>query len=377
MKHVTYAACAFFFLFVASRATHVAFTYDEAVSYIRYIDATTPSAFDTHLLSIFNFEVATNHFLNTLLTKLCYVVAGGAEFPLRLPNLLGYALYLGFGALILRRLSSTLIAFSGFLLLNLNPYLLDFFALSRGYGLSLGLLMGSLYFLLRFLERRMAGQTDTANLSRALGFACGALVANFALLNVYVSIAALATATAALANARAARSPGRMVGPEHPSSTRVMPWWALTAALFIPLVLSQDAALSPSLYEPVVVRLIGVPDGALSRARVARIDIRGRTALLPRGDSGGWSSNARVHFRAVRIELPRDDAEQLTRIETVIGVRAFSLDPRLTDMWTTSDVGEMRVFESAPALSLSRSHVAAFRSVMNWAGDPVYAVRLT
>src|SRR3954471_9182921 len=124
MKYVTSGACAFFFLFVASRAIHVPFTYDEAASYIRYIDVTAPSVFDTHLLSLFNFEVATNHFLNTVLTKLCYVIAGGAEFPLRLPNLLGYALYLGFGALILRRLSSTLIAFSGFLLLNLNPYLL-------------------------------------------------------------------------------------------------------------------------------------------------------------------------------------------------------------------------------------------------------------
>jgi hypothetical protein len=379
MKYLTAGACALFLLFVVSRAVHVPFTYDEAAAYIRYIDSSVPSTFDTNLLSLFNFEVATNHFLNTALTKLSCALVGTSEVALRLPNLLGYTLYLGFAALILRRLSNPLIAFGGLLLLNLNLYVLDFFALSRGYGLSLGLMMGSIYFLLRFLERRTADRIEVVDLSRALAFACGAVMANFALLNVYLGILAVVMVVAALFNRRAATaSQGKAFDSREGSLAqgRAFPWLPLTAAVFIPLVLSQDIALSESLYEPVVVRLIGLDENALGRTRVVRLDIHGRESLLRRETEGaGWSSTG-PHFRGLRVELPRGEAERLTRIESVIGTRAFSFDPRLTDAWTMRDVGEMRVFESAPSLSLRRSRVPTYRSVINWAGDRVYFGRL-
>ena len=353
------------------------FTYDEAAAYIRYIDSGVPSPFDANLFSVFNFEVATNHFLNTALAKLSCALVGTSEVALRLPSLFGYTLYLGFGVLILRRLSNPWIAFGGLLLLNLNPYVLDFFALSRGYGLSLGLMMGSLYFLLRFLERRTADRIEIVDLSRALAFACGAVMANFALLNVYVSILAIVVVAAALFHRRAATAPFDSHEGSFSQRNRGFPWLPLTAAVFIPLVLSQDSALSESLYEPVVVRLIGLDDNALGRARVARLDIHGRESLLRREMEGaGWSSNGRHHSRGLRVELPRGEAERLTRIESVIGTRAFSFDPRLTDAWTMRDVGEVRLIESAPGLSLQRSRVPTYRSVINWAGDRVYAGRL-
>jgi hypothetical protein len=380
MKYLTAGACALFLLFVVSRAVHVPFTYDEAAAYIRYIDSSVPSTFDTNLLSLFNFEVATNHFLNTALTKLSCALVGTREVALRLPNLFGYTLYLGFAVLILRRLSNPLIAFGGLLLLNLNPYVLDFFALSRGYGLSLGLMVGSLYFLLRFLERRTADRIEVVDLSRALAFACGAVMANFALLNVYLSILAVVMVAAALFNRRAATATqGKAFDSREGSLAqgRAFPWLPLTAAVFIPLVLSQDIALSESLYEPVVVRLIGLDDHALGRARVVRLDIHGRESLLRRDLQGaGWSSNGRPHFRGLRVELARGEAERLSRIECVIGTRAFSFDPRLTDAWAMRDVGEMRLVESAPSLSLRRSRVPTYRSVINWAGDRVYFGRL-
>jgi len=376
MKYVTATACVFFFCFVALRAARVSFTYDEAAAFIRYIDTSTPSNFNTNLLSIFNFEVATNHFLNTALTKVSYVIGGATEFGLRMPNLIGYALYLGFAALILRRVSSPLIALAGLLLLNLNPYVLDFFALSRGYGLSLGLLMGAVLFALRIVEQLPAGRLDTRDLSWALAAACAAVMANFAMLNVYLSLLVLVITTA-LFTRRAGRPP-----VQHTERTvrrsRTFPWWPLTAVIFIPLVLSQDTALSPSLYEPFVVRLIGLDDNALNRARVLRIDNRGRESLVGRNaGSAGWSSNGRSYVRGLRIELPREDAEGVTRIEAVIGARAFSFDPRLTHAWVMHDAGETRVFESTASLSDRRSRVSTFRSVINWTGDRIYAIRLT
>ena len=74
------------------------------------------------------------------------------------------------------------------MLLNLNLYVLDYFSLSRGYGLSLGFLMGTLFFLLRFLTQLHTGVAGRRDLFRALLMACGAVMANFSLLNVYLGV---------------------------------------------------------------------------------------------------------------------------------------------------------------------------------------------
>jgi hypothetical protein len=141
--------------------------------------------FDTSALSIFNFEVATNHFLNTLLTKACDFVAGGSEIVLRLPSVIGYAMFLGFSLLILHRSVRPAIAAPGFVLLNLNPYVLDFFSLSRGYGLSLGFLMGSLFYLFKFLDHLQRGEGAPRGVSRRKRVRW-AVMSNFALLNVWL-----------------------------------------------------------------------------------------------------------------------------------------------------------------------------------------------
>jgi len=377
MKSVTVVACTFFLVFVSARAVRVPFTYDEAASYIRYIDTTVPSVFDTNLLSIFNFEVATNHFLNTALTKCSFLIGGANQLVLRLPNLLGYALYLGCAGLILRRLPNPLIAAVAFLLLNLNPYLLDFFALSRGYGLSLGLLMGSLFFVLRFVQTRSAGRGDLVDLSRGLAMACAAVMANFALLNVYLSMLIVVVIAIAVSKRRAANVPAEDGDPAGVRRARTCPWLTVTAVIFIPLVLSQDRALSDALYQPVVVRLGGLDDAAVNRVRVARLDTHGRESTLGRNPaSHEWSPNDRSYLRGIRVELPLAEAEKLTWIEVVIGTRAFSFDPRLTSAWTARDDGGLRVFESASTLSLRRSRVPTFRAVINWSGDHVYVARL-
>ena len=155
MKGLTIAACLMLGGFVAARALLVPLTYDEAASYLRYISQ--------DFLAVFNFEVATNHFLNTLPTKLVSIIAGDSELALRLPSLAGYGLYLSFSVLILRSISERPVAIAGFVLLNLNPYLLDYFALSRGYGLSLGCLMGALFFFLRFASRRVSGESGNTD----------------------------------------------------------------------------------------------------------------------------------------------------------------------------------------------------------------------
>ena len=130
-----------------------------------------------------------------MLTKLVSVIAGDSELVLRIPSLIGYGLYLYFSVRILEWVPNRAFALAGLLLLNLNPYLLDYFALSRGYGLSLGLLMGSLFFLLRFVSRRSGSSSafgQPSQLSLALAFAGGAVLAGFSLLDAYLGILGVA-----------------------------------------------------------------------------------------------------------------------------------------------------------------------------------------
>src|SRR5438034_665526 len=132
-----------------------------------------------------------------------------------MPDLIGYRLFLWFSFLILQRLNHRVIAFAGFLLLNLNLYVLDYFALSRGYGLSLGFLMGTLYFLFRFMTQLHAGAFSSRDLSRALILACGAVMANFALLDVYLGVFVVALVAIMVFNSSTGATPAPRARDPH------------------------------------------------------------------------------------------------------------------------------------------------------------------
>jgi hypothetical protein len=386
MKVLTAGTCMLLYAFAVVRAIRVPLTFDEAAAFLRYIDTDFPSVFHTSLLSIFSFEVATNHFLNTLLTKLCYLAAGSSELALRTPNLIGYAIYLCFAQLILRRCTDRTIALAGFLLLNLNPYLLDFFTASRGYGLSVGLLLGALYFLFQVLDAVRDGASPIPRVSWMLALACAAVLANFALLNAYVGIFAIAFVGLLVVRSHGVSpplrdtTPGRSATEPVRSAPRVLnrvPWLPIVAVTFTALVLSQDLGLSSSLYEDVSVSVAGLDASELDAIAISRIDIRGREARLRR-DVGAmtWRVNGRVPVQALRIELPERLVANLTTIETIVGSHEILYHQRRPVAWNSRVLGNTHVFESTPSLSLPRSRLNTFKPIINWAGDRTYVSAL-
>lgn len=96
--------------------------------------------------------VPNNHILHTLLLKATEAVWGISQFCIRLPNLLGFAVYFWSAVAIGRTLESRGLSFALLLVLLLNPYLDDFFSLSRGYALSLDFLLLSCALTLRWLR---------------------------------------------------------------------------------------------------------------------------------------------------------------------------------------------------------------------------------
>lgn len=156
-----------FFIYVSYRAYSLSITWDEAFSYLEF----TRSAI---LFPItYNGMSANNHLLNTWLTFITTSLFGNSELCLRLPNLLAYALFLFFNAKFASEFCDRLFSVSAFLILNLNPYLVDFFSLSRGYGLSYGLLTGSLWYLYLFFNKNFSQKHGVLSMLFAItaGFA--------------------------------------------------------------------------------------------------------------------------------------------------------------------------------------------------------------
>lgn len=87
---------------------------------------------------------ANNHPLNTWLAYLSVFAFGLSEFSVRLPNLVAQAFYLLAVALYVRKQPSFRSRILSFLFLCINPLLVDYQSVSRGYGLGVACVMWSL-----------------------------------------------------------------------------------------------------------------------------------------------------------------------------------------------------------------------------------------
>ena len=163
-------------LFMASvyRAATYPFTHDEALSYASF-------SYEPHWAKDPN-----NHVLNTVLMRVCANVSGTSELSLRLPNVLALLLYLVCALLLLERIEHPVTRLAGFVLLALNPFALDFFAMARGYGLAMAFLMASLWLLVRGFE----GSSRSIHLSMIAGAL--AVTASFVFVNAFVPMLVIA-----------------------------------------------------------------------------------------------------------------------------------------------------------------------------------------
>ncbi len=133
------------FVYLLLRSILVPVTHDEAATFFHYV----------HLGKLFppiTREEANNHYLNTLLTFVSYHLLGSGKWVLRLPNLLGSILFFYYLYRISKFFSSRFFSLTFFLCVSFSLYFLDFFALSRGYGLSMAFLTASIFYTIQPLR---------------------------------------------------------------------------------------------------------------------------------------------------------------------------------------------------------------------------------
>lgn len=167
------------FLYVAARAWLLDITYDEAWTITRFASTSVRDIFSCTPCD------ANNHILNTLLIKFFQHLFGDSLFVARLPNLLSLVLYLAFSY----KISSRLRPFPRvclFLLLITNPFILDFFGLARGYGLSLAFVTTAVHFQLKYFRQPRFRTAIMAVVLAAL-----AVLSNFTALYFFMAVGIL------------------------------------------------------------------------------------------------------------------------------------------------------------------------------------------
>lgn len=127
------------FVYVSWRAYRVGFTHDESLSFTLIQGDLTQC------------WTANNHWGNTLLMWISASIFGNAEWALRLPNVLSFLVF-SYSIYLIHKnfLTSTWSLWIAFPILLLNPFILDFFSLARGYGLGLSFFSMAFYFGLKF-----------------------------------------------------------------------------------------------------------------------------------------------------------------------------------------------------------------------------------
>jgi hypothetical protein len=157
------------------RAAILSLTHDEAVIYQLILSYSSGD--------IINYVIPQDHMINTLLMKFSSRLLPHTEYTLRLPNLIGHLLYIIFSILLLLRIKNPHLLLAGFILLNFNPYLLDFFSVARGYGLSVSFMMVSLYYGFTFIQSR-----KIISLFSSFIFAMLAVLSVYTLLNYFIAL---------------------------------------------------------------------------------------------------------------------------------------------------------------------------------------------
>lgn len=163
-------------MYIVLRAYYLSFTHDESLTFS--IINGDPSWADT----------PNNHYFNTILSGFSNTLFDSSEIALRLPNIIAFILYFGGFYYIIKPTNNFYIYLLGFVVLVLNPFFIDFFSVCRGYGLSSGFMMISLFFFLYQPIKFFNEKIFLRNFILSLFFAALGIYANLALSNFYIAL---------------------------------------------------------------------------------------------------------------------------------------------------------------------------------------------
>jgi len=123
----------FAMLWTVARACVQSITIDEADTYLAWVRPEGPTHWTPH---------ANNHVLNSMLMRLFTTIFGTSAITMRLPALIGTALYLGAVYCLVRLITGRrTLQWALFACLTLNPFVMDYLVAARGYSMASSFLL--------------------------------------------------------------------------------------------------------------------------------------------------------------------------------------------------------------------------------------------
>lgn len=165
------------FVLVAYKAFTIGITHDEAYSF-----------WLVKTLSINQMGgTANNHWLNSIgIFLFTHLFQSDSVGVMRLQSLVGFIIYLAALLSFVRHTNKIALQVLFLSLFLLNPYVLDFFSLARGYGLSMGLQMMAFYHAYKAFKSR-----DKRDVLQVFIWMTLALSANYSTLYIYLAFSAV------------------------------------------------------------------------------------------------------------------------------------------------------------------------------------------
>ncbi|NVK27028.1 MAG: glycosyltransferase family 39 protein [Flavobacteriia bacterium] len=173
--HWAIASC--LFAVIIARSITLSFSIDEAMTYNFVIDE-------------WDRIIANNHKLNTFLMKVFGRVFGHSEWALRLPNSMSFILYAWASWRLVRRIPTSWMAVMASLILLVQPNLIEFFSLARGYALGTALLFTSAVLTIEALDSDCSDGFSRRRILYASLLASFGLGAYLASVNVFIMLSA-------------------------------------------------------------------------------------------------------------------------------------------------------------------------------------------
>jgi hypothetical protein len=181
-------------VYLVFRAMLVPMAHDEIATFYYFVQSGHVNPFLSNIDT-------NNHFLNSALTWISYHLFGPSPLALRLPNLLFIPIFFYFLYKTAQFLRSRIWRFIFFISLTFSLHFIEFLALSRGYGMSMAMLLGSIYYL---LEGANQPKNKVFILSLICIFVAG--IANLALINTYALMLLFISISLILSNLKNLRS---------------------------------------------------------------------------------------------------------------------------------------------------------------------------
>ena len=211
-------------ILVAAKAWHSSFTHDEAVSYLRYMKLSV-----LEIATYKNVGLANNHILNSLCMKLTNALVGGtSEGWLRIHSVLSLPLF-AFAVYRLFRPYAWHLQMGCFLVVVAQVYMLDFFALARGYAMSFALCTMSFALFVDSMRTQRPGLYRWSLLCAMLG-----VLASFVTLHYFLALIALRNIWL-LASSKESEAGFRWQNLLRGNASNAIAMLVLTAVLWLPV----------------------------------------------------------------------------------------------------------------------------------------------